>query len=393
MNEKQYLQKRNELIDKAQRLINAGKLEDAEKIQNEIRALDDNYQNQLTTEANLKALTKNSVVCEPFANSTNINFCNTEDIQNYVYDTTEYRTAFMNYVCGKTNKIIMNNQSEVTKTTDVGAVIPTTIMNTIIEKLESVGMILPLVTRTNYKGGLSVPTSTVKPTATWVSEGSGSDKQKKTTSSVVFNYYKLCCRIAFTLETTIVTLPMFESRFVAQVVEAMEKALEDAIVNGTGIGQPTGILASDVVQEQTFKVSNIDYATLINIEAAIPVEYEANAVWFMTKKTYYEFLKMTDANGQPIARVNYGIGGKPERTLLGRNVVIIPYLKNYGVKNKVFAFIFNPKDYILNTNLNMTTKQYEDNDTDDTVIKCYALYDGKVVDNGSLVTITYSDEG
>lgn len=29
---------------------------------------------------------------------------------------------------------------------------------------------------------------------------------------------------------------------------------------------------------------------------------------------------MTDKNGQPIAKVNYGTSGKPERTLLGRTV-------------------------------------------------------------------------
>ena len=36
---------------------------------------------------------------------------------------------------------------------------------------------------------------------------------------------------------------------------------------------------------------------------------------------------MTDKNGQPIARVNYGRGGKPERSILGRGVLIVPYLK------------------------------------------------------------------
>lgn len=40
-------------------------------------------------------------------------------------------------------------------------------------------MILPLVTRTAYKTGMVIPTASVKPTATWVAEGAGSDKQKK----------------------------------------------------------------------------------------------------------------------------------------------------------------------------------------------------------------------
>ena len=52
------------------------------------------------------------------------------------------------------------------------------------------------------------------------------------------------------------------------------------------------------------------------------------------------------------------------------------------------AALFNMKDYVLNTNLNMTIKNYEDNNTDDQVTKAIMLVDGKVIDKNSLVTIT-----
>ena len=100
-----------------------------------------------------------------------------------------------------------------------------------------------------------------------------------------------------------------------------------------------------------------------------------------------KFIGMTDQNGQPIARVNYGISGKPERTLLGRPVVITKHLKSFsdaledGAK---FAFIFNFEDYTLNENLNITIKRYEDNENDDNVTKAVALVDGKVTDVNSL---------
>ena len=54
----------------------------------------------------------------------------------------------------------------------------------------------------------------------------------------------------------------------------------------------------------------------------------------------------------------------------------------------VVIALFNMKDYVLNTNLNITIKKYEDNDTDDMVTKAIMLVDGKVVDKNSLVTIT-----
>lgn len=53
-------------------------------------------------------------------------------------------------------------QNANTATTDVGAVIPTNVLNQIIQKMESVGKVLALVTRTAYKGGVTIPKNTVK---------------------------------------------------------------------------------------------------------------------------------------------------------------------------------------------------------------------------------------
>lgn len=52
-----------------------------------------------------------------------------------------------------------------------------------------------------------------------------------------------------------------------------------------------------------------------------------------------------------------------------------------------FGFLFNFKDYVLNTNYAMGVKKYEDNETDDQVTKGIMLVDGKVVDKNSLVVL------
>lgn len=119
--------------------------------------------------------------------------------------------------------------------------------------------------------------------------------------------------------------------------------------------------------------------------------YENGAVWFMTKKTFMSFVGMVDEGGQPIARVDHGIGGRPERTLLGRQVVLNDYMDSYAdtvTKNTTFAFLFNPSDYVLNESASVTIKKYEDNETDDLVTKAIMLVDGKVIDKGSLVKLT-----
>lgn len=308
------------------------------------------------------------------------------------YATMEYRRAFMNYVIRGAEIPAEYRANAVSKTTDVGAVIPTNVLNQIVQKLESTGMILALVTRTAYKGGVSIPVSAVKPTATWVAEGAGSDKQKhdaKKDGMITFAYHKLRCAVAVSLEVDTMAMPAFESLIINNIVEAMTKALEQAIISGSGTGQPKGIITETPVTDQAIDVKAQAYADLIAAEAALPIAYEKGAQWCMSKKTFMGYYGLTDTNGQPIGRVNYGIAGKPEYTLLGRPVVVCDYLPSFAAQTtgKVFAFLFNFKDYVLNTNYAMGVKKYEDNDTDDMITKGIMLADGKVVDKNSLVVL------
>lgn len=309
------------------------------------------------------------------------------------YGSMAYRKAFMQYVCRGTAIPAEYRSDAISTTTDVGATIPTTVLNQIVEKLENTGMILALVTRTAYKGGVSIPVSTVKPTATWVNEGAGSDKQKKDIAKdgmITFAYHKLRCAVAVSLEVDTMAISAFETLLINNIVEAMTKALEQSIIDGNGTGKPKGILAETPAEGQTVKSAAPAYADLIAAEAALPQAYENGAVWCMSKKTFMSYYGLTDTNGQPIGRVNYGIAGKPERTLLGRAVVCCDYVKSYDkslAAGTKFGFLFNFKDYVLNTNYAMGVKKYEDNETDDQVTKGIMLVDGKVVDKNSLVVL------
>lgn len=403
MNREKYLADRKKLMDEAQALIDAGKLDEFEAKVKEVEALDARFEAACKAQANLNALDDNTTVTPLENKSTTVegkvieNMTTEVVIKDNLYASLEYRNAFMrNVLNGEPIPGKLLNTDANTKTTDVGHVIPAPVMEKIIEKMEAAGMILPLVTRTSYKGGLAIPTSSVKPTATWVAEGAGSTKQNKTTGSVTFNYYKLRCAVSVSLEVDTVTLAIFETTLINNVVEAMTKALEQAIISGTGGNdyQPTGILAETPADGQKIEITKagkVTYDKLVAAEAALPLAYENGAVWFMTKYTFMNcFVGMVDAEGQPIARVTYGIAGKPERTLLGRTVILNDYMDNYAAAPTdatTFAFLFNPKDYVLNTNLQMTIKKYEDNDTDDQITKAIMLVDGKVVDKNSLVTL------
>lgn len=310
----------------------------------------------------------------------------------------EYRRAFMDYVMRgvKSEKLAQYRENANTKTTDVGVVIPPMLVEKILEKAETYGMILPLVTKTNYPSGVEIPKGSMKPVATWVNEGATSDKQKFGLSDkVTFTHHKLRCEVSISMEVSTMALDVFEKKLVESVARAMVVAKENAIINGTGNGSPKGILTETPAEGQALEVASgkgLSYELLCDAEAAIPQAYETGAKWFMSKKTFMAFAAMTDTAGQPIARVNYGIGGSPERFLLGREVVLTgDYLPNFAKApsaDTTFAFIFAPEDYVLNSIYDMGLSKRQDWETEDIQTKAVTACDGKVIDVNSLVTLT-----
>ena len=400
----EYLNYRKTMLDEAEQMINEGKIDEGNEKLEDVKELDEDFEAFAQTKANLAALSG----AQPQVNLENL--MGNSSVQGTViavtdnnnpgqdmYDSLEYRNAFMNNVIhGTPIPEKFKNSNENTKTTDVATVIPTTTMNKIIEKLETVGRIYAKVTKTAFKGGLAIPTSTVKPVASWVAEGKGSDRQKKTTGKITFNYYKLRCAISMSIETQTMALSAFEAKFVENVTTAMIKAIEQGIFTGTGStgGQMTGFLTETVTDDKKVmitKAGKITYKDLCAAEAALPEEYENGAEWYMRKATFFnQIAAMTDSNGQPVARVNVGINGKPVYNILGRPVNFTQYMPAYAdtvEADTIVACIYDMSAYVINTNLAMTVKRYEDNETDDQVTKAIMIVDGKSTENESLVEI------
>lgn len=299
-------------------------------------------------------------------------------------DSQEYRSAFKNFVMRGVP--IPQEIRANTLTTDVAATIPTIIIDRIVSKLEEVGKVYGEVTKTAYPSGVQIPVANFNVTASIVGEGEGSTPIKATTTAITFTHYKLRCEISMSMEVSTMSIDAFEAKFVEQVTNAMIKKIDELIINGTGSSQPKGILAETPESGQALEVESLSYTTLTDAEAAVPSEYEADVKWCMNKKTFMAFMGLTDSTGQPIARVNYGVGGKPERTLLGRDVLITKHVKDFA-DNNIFAFLFNFKDYTLNTVYDMGVQRKQDWDTEDMRTKAVMGIDGKVVDKSSLVTL------
>ena len=306
-----------------------------------------------------------------------------------IHSSLEYREAFKNYIISGVpipEKFTKTEERSDALTTvgDIGAVIPTTIMNKVIEDMTVEGKILARITQTAFQGGLSIPLSDVNPEATWLAdENTVSDEQKaKMDAKISFAYHVLEAKVAIGLLTATVSLPVFENIVVKQLKKAMIKAIETSIVKGTGSGQPKGFTKYELPKEQiiTMKADEIGtVAKWAEVEAAISEEVEDTVIHMMAKSTWEKYLNgMVDANGQKIGLGK--INEKGQRILNGKEVLLTDKLPSFDAAQEgdIFAVEIDLSQYLLNSNLSMYYKKYFNEDKNKWIHKCLMIADGQM---------------
>ena len=313
----------------------------------------------------------------------------TDKMENISLDSMEYRKAFMEFA---RTGVMAPEFRDVALTSGNSAVIPATTLNVIIEKLESYGNLLPLVTYMSYPAGVAVPTSELAAPAVWTSDAtlakSGAAVDGKVTGSVTFSAFPLVKAIGLSFMTQVQSISAFEAALANNVAQAMAKALEQAIVNGTGNGQPTGILKATPAKPVTLN-ANLGFKDIIAVKAAIPSAYRTGAVIVMNDATFYSFMGITDSQGQPVARVNMGVNGEPEYQLFGSKVVTTDWIPdlNSAAAGATVAFAVQLDKYVVNTAHQADLVTYVDQTTRNKVYQSFAALDGKLVDANGLVFV------
>lgn len=314
-----------------------------------------------------------------------------------VYDSVEYRTAFMEFVC---RGVPIPNQykraNEVTTTTDASAVIPTTLMNEIIRGMSVYGNIWEKVRKLNVQGGVEFPILTLCPTATWIGETTQSDdKNIQANKTVSFKYFGVECKIAQTLLCNVTTIEVFQQLFVPLGTEALVKAIEIAIFKGNGTTQPLGILndtrvpTTNVIELTEDEISSWEVWHK-KVFAKMKKSYRTGE-FVMAQGTFDGYIDgMVDSTGQPIGRVNYGIDGNEIYRFSGKTVEtveddILPSWENAQSGDVVAVFI-KWDNYAINSNLQLTVNKWQDYDTNEIKNQVIMICDGKILDaNGVLI--------
>lgn len=318
-----------------------------------------------------------------------------------VYGSMEYRTAFKNYVQRGTpipKDLIARagGDTGTTLTSEIGMIIPTTIMNEFIKDVSKVyGQIYSKVRKLNIKGGVQFPISKLKANFKWINETTVSQKQKAgdITEKISFSYYIGEIRVAESLLAQVVSLLVFESEIVRIMVEAYVQAMDYSIVAGDGDGKPWGITKDPRVLANTGNIIEMTAEEMADwtqwrkkLFAKVPLSKRGTGEFIFPASTVESYLlTMQDANGRPLFReATEGTIGNLAGSFFGRDVTLVEpdIVADYDTAGSgdIIGIFWVPTDYAINTNLQFGMKRYFDEDTNEWINKGLTILDGKILD-------------
>lgn len=207
--------------------------------------------------------------------------------------------------------------------TNNGAVIPTTIANRVITKVQELAPILAKATRFNVKGTLKVPVWGKANTTHDITVGYQAEFTDITADSGKFTSVDLSGYLAGAL--TLIGKSVANNAdvdvvnfVINEMARKIAQFLEKELLNGTA-DKATGALATTTTMNAG-SISAISADNLIDLQAKIPTAYQNDAVWVMNPKTFTALKKLKDGNGQYLLQSDFA-GAMPYR-ILGRPVYL-----------------------------------------------------------------------
>lgn len=334
----------------------------------------------------------------------------------------EYRKAFMEYIqTGKINKevlqftkrdgdnitpvptIVDGESNEVTLSSQLGVLIPITIMQEIIKNVDKLyGQLYRRVRKTNLKGGVKYPVGSFSATFHRITEnGPVSPRQDAggVTGTIQFGYNIGEIRLARTLLQAVLSVEVFERDFAEVVAEAYVKAMDTEIMTGDPennemegiITEAEKVSGSRIPASNIIEFTDADMADWkswqTKLFANIPLAVRGTHMEFvMTANTYEANIKtLADDNNRPLYYETYNpVDGTETARFKGKEVVFVEneVFKDFNdaANGEYFGMYWNPTEaYAINSNLEFSIVDYFDQETNQWVKKALVINDGKVL--------------
>lgn len=318
-------------------------------------------------------------------------------------DTAEYRSAFIDYMnTGRPSGVLLRMAGAEDAgggmlTTDAKIAIPTTLSNTVIEKLDEHDDIYALVSKTSFQGGYEIPIDEFDFLTHWVAEEEVSEWQKAgRKDKITFSYHEFESRFQQSFLAAMVTMDNFQSKLMPKMEKSISRTLSQAIVRGTGTGQPLGIL-NDPRVEHVIEMTEADFrswkAWHSIFDADIDPEYDDGSL-IMSKGSWNKYIDtMSDKNDAPV-NVSYDpVTGKRSQVLVGKQTRLVKPVTlpdfDKAAPGDVVGIYGTMNDYAINWQPggNISITRYPDWDKRKHKMVGYGVCDGRVVDPYGFILI------
>jgi HK97 family phage major capsid protein len=312
-------------------------IEQLEDIDNELQSMSEQRENIISQMNTINPLNFISV------KNNDVN----ERSQNMQTIEETYRDAFFKVMQGKdldeTEKRTFQNAIEQRSfnTDTAAAVIPTTTHEQVMRKLRQNTSLFPNITVMNLPGKVKIPVEVNESGATWVNELDAIPESGNQIGYISLDGHTLAKLIPVSIATESMSIDGFESYLVDIIADKMSIEIEKSILNGSGSGQPTGILSGVTwtEDENLHTFTNLSYNVMLKPFSLLGTEYLINSSWVMNSKTLYEGVaSLLTSNGESIfiENTNEGFAGR----LLGRPVILNDYMPDDKILFGDFKYYF-----------------------------------------------------
>ena len=327
MNEKELIEKRNDLQAKMEGILNKAKIENREMNDEEIKNFDDTEKEIKNIDATLERMAKMNKM-------ENKKVEDKKELTEEEKDIKNFATFIRNFVNG------IQNDTNLTKG-DNGVVIPKTIARKIIDKVIEISPLYASATKYNAKGTLAVPK--YDDTTDDVTVAYATEFDELVSHSGKFETVELTGFLIGAL-TKISKSLLNNSDFnlteyvINKMAEKFKLFYEGEMINGTS-SKISGIVGSYDSTKMKVVLSNKSSVTadeLIDTQESVPDTFQLNAYWIMNRDTRKKIRKLKDSDGNYI--LNKAFNEKWDYELLGKPVYCSEKVEKLGTATKPVIF-------------------------------------------------------
>lgn len=262
----------------------------------------------------------------------------TEDKQPKSFRATDaYRSGMLNAL--RTNFRQNSNVLQEGIDANGGYLVPDEYDSRLIQVLNEENVMRSLGTVITTSGEHKINIAATKPAAAWIEEGGALTFGDATFDQIILDAHKLHNAVKVTEELLYDNAFNLENYILEQFGKALANAEEDAFINGTGTGQPLGILAETggaQVGVTTKSSGKVTADEVIDLVYSLKRPYRKNAVFLANDVCVAELRKLKDSTGQYLRQPALHEGGFD--TLLGKRIYTSPYAPELAAGQKTVAF-------------------------------------------------------